>query len=197
VDVVDDAGKPIRGGIGHLVCRQAAPSMTKGFLNDRERYLETYFSRFPGVWYHGDWAHVDADGFWFLHGRSDDTIKVAGKRVGPAEVEGAIVAHPAASEAAAIGVPDDLKGEAVVAFVVLKPGVAESEALREALSAEVEAALGKTMRPKALKFVDALPKTRSAKIVRGAIRRTWLGEPAGDLASVENPDALEAIARAR
>jgi acetyl-CoA synthetase len=197
VDVFDDAGRPLRGGIGHLVCKQPAPSMTKGFLNDRERYLETYFSRFPEVWYHGDWAHVDEDGFWFLHGRSDDTIKVAGKRVGPAEVEGAIVAHAAANEAAAIGVPDEVKGEAVVAFVVLERGVEESEALRQELCAEVEAALGKTMRPKALKFVDALPKTRSAKIVRGAIRRRYLGEPAGDLASIENPDALDAISRAR
>jgi acetyl-CoA synthetase len=197
VDVFDDAGRPIRGGIGHLVCKQPGPSMTKGFLNDRERYLETYFSRFPGVWYHGDWASVDADGFWFLHGRSDDTIKVAGKRVGPAEVEGAIVAHPAASEAAAIGVPDEVKGEAVVAFVVLKPGHAESEALRQALSDAVSDALGKTMRPKQVYFVDVLPKTRSAKIVRGAIRRRFLNEPVGDLASVENPDAVEAVARAR
>ncbi|HVG94215.1 MAG TPA: AMP-binding protein, partial [Planctomycetota bacterium] len=197
VDVFDDAGKPIRGGIGHLVCKQAGPSMTKGFLNDRERYLDTYFSRFPGVWYHGDWARVDSDGFWFLHGRSDDTIKVAGKRVGPAEVEGAIVGHPAASEAAAIGVPDELKGEVVVAFVVVKPGFEESEDLREALCAQIESTLGKTMRPKALKFVDALPKTRSAKIVRGAIRRAFLGEDAGDLASVENPDAVTGIARAR
>jgi acetyl-CoA synthetase len=197
VEVFDDAGRPIRGGIGHLVCRQPAPSMTKGFLNDRERYLETYFSRFPGVWYHGDWAHVDEDGFWFLHGRSDDTIKVAGKRVGPAEVEGAIVAGGEASEAAAIGVPDEVKGEAVVAFVVVKPGVPESEDLRARLCADVEAALGKTMRPKALRFVDALPKTRSAKILRGAIRRVWIGEPAGDLASVENPEALERIRDAR
>jgi acetyl-CoA synthetase len=196
-DVFDDQGKPIRGGIGHLVCKQPLPSMTKGFLGDRQRYLDTYFSRFPGVWYHGDWANVDADGFWFLHGRSDDTIKVAGKRVGPAEVEAAVVAHAAASEAAAIGVPDALKGEAVVVFVVLKPGHKESEALRDELVRSIEDDLGKTLRPKALKFVDALPKTRSAKIVRGAIRRRYLNEPPGDLASVENPDAVEAIARAR
>jgi acetyl-CoA synthetase len=197
VDVFDDEGRPIRGGIGHLVCKQPAPSMTKGFLNDRERYLETYFSRFPGVWYHGDWAHVDADGFWFLHGRSDDTIKVAGKRVGPAEVEGAAVAHPAVSEAAAVGVPDALKGESVVLFVVLKPGRPETEALRAEVFEAVEASLGKTLRPKAVRFVDALPKTRSAKIVRGVIRRRFLGEPVGDLASVENPEAVEAIASAR
>lgn len=197
VDVFDDLGRPVRGGIGHLVCKQPAPSMTKGFLNDRERYLDTYFSRFPGVWYHGDWAHVDEDGFWFLHGRSDDTIKVAGKRIGPAEVEAAVVAHPDASEAAAIGVPDALKGEEIVVFVVLKPGRNETEALRQALSDAVATALGKTSRPKAVRFVDALPKTRSAKIVRGAIRRRFLGEPPGDLASVENPDAVDAISRSR
>jgi acetyl-CoA synthetase len=196
-DVFGDDGKPVRGGIGHLVCKQPVPSMTKGFLGDPERYLETYFSRFPGVWYHGDWASVDEDGFWFLHGRSDDTIKVAGKRVGPAEVEAAVVAHPAASEAAAVGVPDSVKGEAIVVFVVLKPGKKEDEALRDELSAAIEASLGKTCRPKAVRFVDALPKTRSAKIVRGAIRRRWLGEPSGDLASVENPDAVEAVARSR
>jgi acetyl-CoA synthetase len=198
VDCFDDAGRPVREAVGHLVLKQPAPSLTKSFLNDDERYLATYFAKFgPGVWYHGDWAYVDADGFWFLHGRSDDTIKVAGKRVGPAEVEAAVVAHPAASEAAAIGVPDDVKGESIVVFVVLKTGVRESEALRHELGEAVVAELGKTLRPKAIRFVDALPKTRSAKIVRGAIRARWLGKPPGDLASVENPAALDAIAASR
>ena len=198
VECFDDDGHPIRGGLGHLVLKQPAPSLTKSFLGDDARYLATYFERFgETIWYHGDWAYVDADGFWFLHGRSDDTINVAGKRVGPAEVEAALVEHPAASEAAAIGVPDDLKGADVVAFVVLKPGVEETEDLRRALSDQVVAHLGKTLRPKAVRFVDALPKTRSAKIVRGVIKRRYLGEPVGDLASVENPDAVEAIAVSR
>ena len=198
VDVFDDGGNPIRGSVGHLVLRQPAPSLTKSFLGDDARYLATYFERFgEGVWYHGDWAFVDADGFWFLQGRSDDTINVAGKRVGPAEVEAAIVEHPDASEAAAVGIPDELKGEDVVVFVVLKPGVEESEALRRALSDAVVGTLGKTLRPKDVRFVDALPKTRSAKIVRGVIKRRWLGEPVGDLASVENPDAVEAIGSSR
>ena len=122
---------------------------------------------------------------------------MAGKRVGPSEVEGPIVEHPDASEAAAIGVPDDLKGADVIAFVVLKPDVEESEELRRALSDAVVKHLGKTLRPKDVRFVDALPKTRSAKIVRGVIRRSWLGEPVGDLASVENPEAVEAIAASR
>lgn len=198
VDVFDDAGRPLREGIGHLVLKQPAPSLTRGFLNDDARYLATYFERFgPEVWYHGDWAFVDRDGFWFLHGRSDDTVNVAGKRVGPAEVEAAVLEHPGASEAAAVGVPDPLKGEDIVVFVVLKPGQAEDEALRAALSDAVVRHLGRSLRPKAVRFVDALPKTRSAKIVRGAIRRRWLGEPDGDLASVENPAALDAIAHSR
>jgi acetyl-CoA synthetase len=197
VDVFDDAGRPLRGEIGHLVCKKPAPSMTKGFLKDPERYLETYFSKFgPQVWYHGDWARVDEDGFWFLYGRSDDTIKVAGKRVGPAEVEAALLGHPDVAEAAAIGVPHDLKGEAIVCFAVLKPGRAPSEELRQALHAQVVRHLGKTCAPEAVKFVRMLPKTRSAKIVRGAIRRRYLGQPPGDLSSVENPDAVEEIARA-
>lgn len=198
VDVFDDAGKPIREGIGHLVLKQPAPSLTKSFLGDDERYLATYFERFgDDVWYHGDWAFVDADGFWFLHGRSDDTVNVAGKRIGPAEVEAAVIAHASASEAAAVGVPDDLKGETIVVFVVLKPDVEETEELRRELSDAVVTVLGKTLRPKDVRFVDALPRTRSAKIVRGVIRRRWLGEAVGDLASVQDPDAVEAIARSR
>ncbi|MFM8981188.1 MAG: AMP-binding protein [Planctomycetia bacterium] len=198
VDVVDDAGRPVRGQVGHLVLRQPAPSLTKGFLGDDARYLATYFERFgEGLWYHGDWALVDDDGFWFLHGRSDDTIKVAGKRTGPAEVEAAVIGHPAASEAAAIGVPDELKGEALVVFVVPKAGVREDEALRAQLAEAIATALGKTLRPKALRFVDALPKTRSGKILRRAIRAVWLGEMPGDLGTLDNPAALEGVARSR
>jgi acetyl-CoA synthetase len=196
VDVFDDDGRPIRGGIGHLVCKKPAPSMTKGFLKDPQRYLDTYFAKFPGVWYHGDWAKVDEDGYWFLYGRSDDTIKVAGKRVGPAEVEAALIEHPDVAEAAAIGAPHDLKGETLVCFVVLKPGRAPSEPLRDALKEQVVKHLGKTLKPEELKFVKMLPKTRSAKIVRGAIRKRFLNQPLGDVSTVENPDALEEIARA-
>jgi acetyl-CoA synthetase len=198
VDVVDEQGRSVRGQVGHLVLRQPAPSLTKSFLHDDARYLATYFERFgPEVWYHGDWALVDEEGFWFLHGRSDDTIKVAGKRTGPAEVEAAVIAHPAASEAAAVGVPDDLKGEALVVFVVVKKGVQESEALRAELAEAIATSLGKTLRPKALRFLDALPKTRSGKILRRAIRATWLGEPPGDLGTLENPDAVAAVTSAR
>lgn len=211
VDVFTDEGTPApRGTRGHLVCKQPAPSMTKSFLHDDTRYLETYFSRFPGVWYHGDWAKVDEDGQWFLYGRTDDTFKVAGKRVGPGEIEDALTSHPAVSEAAVIGIPDDLKGTALVGFIV-PPARAKSprDELRDSshpalnansanetdLIAHVARRLGKPLAPRHVFTVLELPKTRSGKIVRGAITRAFLGQPAGDLSSVENPTALEAIAR--
>lgn len=192
-DVFDEDGKPVRGGIGHLVCKQPLPSMTKGFLKGEQRYLDTYFSRWQGIWYHGDWAHVDADGHWFLHGRSDDTIKIAGKRVGPVEFESVLLAHPDVSEAAAVGVPDELKGESCVCFVVLKPHAQPNEALRAVLQSQVVQALGKSFAPKAIRFVRLLPKTRSAKILRGMVRKIYLGEDPGDTGSVENTEALDAI----
>jgi acetyl-CoA synthetase len=198
IDCVDDDARPVREQLGYLVCRRPAPSMTKGFLNDPQRYLDTYFGRFgPDLWFHGDWAYVDQDGFWFLRGRADDTIKVSGRRTGPAEVEAALIEHPAVSEAAAIGVPHEIKGEALVCFVVLNPAFEESEDLRAALKQQVVASLGKTLRPDDVRFVDSLPKTRSGKIVRGVIRRAYLGNELGDLSSVENPNALTGVREAR
>jgi len=197
-DVVNEAGEPLRGGeVGELVIRRPWVGMTRGFWQDPKRYEETYWSRIPGLWVHGDWASVDADGFWYIHGRSDDTLKVAGKRVGPAEVESALVAHGTVAEAAAIGVPHPVKGEAVVGFVVLRPGVDPSEELRQALCDRVAADLGKALRPETVKFVTGLPKTRNAKIMRRVIRAVYLGQPAGDITALENPDMVQAIAEAR
>jgi acetyl-CoA synthetase len=194
-----DEGNPApRGTMGHLVCRQPAPSMTKSFLNDDARYLETYFQKFPGVWYHGDWAKVDEDGQWFLFGRTDDTMKIAGKRVGPGEVESALATHPAVSEAAVIGVPDDIKGTALVCFVVLKPspdrGGGAAAPTEKELIAQVARQLGKPLAPKHVFVLPALPKTRSGKIVRAAMLRVFLGQPAGDITSIDNPSAFEPIA---
>jgi acetyl-CoA synthetase len=191
--VFDEAGKSISGGIGHLVCKQPLPSMTKGFLKGRERYLDTYFSRWKGVWYHGDWARIDETGQWYLHGRSDDTIKIGGKRIGPVEFEAVLLEADSVSEAAAVGVPDSLKGEACVCYVVLSPGFKASEPLRKDLMNQVAQALGKSMAPKDIRFVRLLPKTRSAKILRGLIRKIHLGEELGDTGSVENQDALDSI----
>jgi acetyl-CoA synthetase len=195
MDVLDPAGHSlvVSGEVGELACRRPFPGMTRGFWGDPERYLETYWRRFPGIWTHGDWASVDEDGHWFLHGRSDDTLNIAGKRVGPAELESAAVAHPAVTEAAAVGVPHSVKGEVAWVFCVLAPGAsAEEDEVRAVVAKE----LGKAFTPERVLFVPALPKTRSAKIVRRAVRAAALGEDQGDMSSVENPDALEAIAAA-
>jgi len=196
-DVVDADGVPLREAVGELVIRRPWPGMTRGFWGDPERYIETYWSRIPGVWVHGDWARIDADGFWYILGRSDDTIKVAGKRVGPAEVESAAVAHPAVAEAAAIGVPDDLKGEVLVVFALLRPGSAPDAALRAAVEATIVGQLGKTLKPHAIHFVRDLPRTRNGKILRRLVRKSYLGEPLGDTSALENPPSLDEIAAAR
>lgn len=196
-DVVDDNGFPVRGKVGELVIRQPWPGMTRGFWNDPERYENAYWSRFPGVWTHGDFAAVDSDGFWYILGRSDDTIKVAGKRLGPAEVESAAVAHPAVREAAAIGAPHSVKGEVVKVFVVLQPDTEPSEALRDEIRATVTQALGPALKPEAVYFVAQLPKTRNGKILRRLIRARHLGvADLGDTSSLESVEALEAIAQA-
>jgi acetyl-CoA synthetase len=198
VDVFDDQGKSLRGEVGYLVCKKPAPSMTRSLWKNDAKYLETYWSTFSEVWNHGDWALVDEDGYWYLLGRADDTLKIAGRRVGPGEIEAALIEHPAVSEAAAIGVPDQLKGTEVVCFVVLHERVQESTALRNELVQCVVGALGKVDRPKAIYFVDDLPKTRSAKILRRLIQKSFLGEQdLGDMSGVANVDAVEAIAHAR
>jgi len=196
IDVFDDEGKPIRGKMGHLVAKKPAPSMTRGFWNEPDRYIDTYWSKWPNVWYHGDWAKIDEDGFWSLHGRSDDTIKIAGRRTGPAEIEAALIEHPAVSEAATIGVPDEIKGEDIVCFVVLKPGYDPNELLRDELKGQVVKIMGKTLKPRDIKFVKDLPKTRSAKIVRRIIKATFLGKEVSDVSSVENMSAVEEIKNA-
>jgi len=196
-EVVDDAGRPVRGAVGELVVRKPWPGMTRGFWKDPDRYIQTYWSRWPDVWVHGDWVRIDGDGFWYIQGRSDDTIKVAGKRVGPAEIESVLVSHHAVSEAAAIGVPDELKGESVVCFAVLRPGVEPSEELRAALIQQVVDQQGKALRPKRVLFVRDLPKTRNAKIMRRVIRARYLGVDLGDTSSLENPQAVDEIGKAR
>jgi acetyl-CoA synthetase len=192
MDVVDADGRSLvgTGEVGELVCRKPFPGMTRGFWRDPDKYLDTYWSQLPGVWVHGDWASVDEDGYWFLHGRSDDTMNIAGKRVGPAELESAAVSHPAVREAAAIGVPHDVKGETAWIFASLLPGATATE---QEVADHVAAELGKAFKPDRVFFVDALPKTRSAKIVRRAVKAKALGQDPGDLSSLENPEALDAI----
>ena len=196
MDVFGPDGASLRGEVGELVCKRPWPGMTRGVWGDNERYLDAYWRRFPGVWTHGDWASIDEDGYWFLHGRSDDTLNIAGKRIGPAELESAAVAHGAVAEAAAIGIPHEVKGEVAWIFCVLKPGNEATPDRALEISAAVTDELGKAFRPERIVFVSALPKTRSAKIVRRAVRARVLGSELGDLSSVENPEALDEIAEA-
>ena len=197
-DVIDEHGQSVRGEVGELAIRGPWPGITRGFWKDDDRYLATYWSRFPDVWVHGDWAYVDPrDGLWYILGRSDDTIKVAGKRLGPAEVESVLVGHEAVAEAAAIGVPHELKGEALVCFVVLSSERQPSAALVDELKDLVAASLGKPLRPQAVEFVPDLPKTRNAKILRRVVKAVYLGLEPGDLSSLENPAAVEAISATR
>ncbi|MFQ5966016.1 MAG: AMP-binding protein [Acidimicrobiia bacterium] len=192
VDVFDDNGQPVRGAVGELVCLEPWPSMTRGFWGDPDRYVEAYWSRWPDVWVHGDWASIDEDGFWYLHGRSDDTLNIAGKRVGPAEIESAAVGHPDVVMAAAIGVPDEIKGERIVVYAVPVSNAA-TEGLSEEIAALVVEGLGKPFRPSEVVFVTDLPRTRSAKIMRRLIKAKALGTDLGDLAGLENPDAVREI----
>jgi acetyl-CoA synthetase len=192
-DVVDENGKSVRETVGELVIRKPWIGQARGFWKDEDRYLDTYWSRFPDLWVHGDWAQVDVDGHWFILGRSDDTLKIAGKRVGPAEVESILVAHPAVAEAAAIGVPNELKGAALIAFCVLKSGMEADDKLAGELKDLVAAELGKPLKPEKVLFLSALPKTRNAKVMRRVIRAAYLGEDPGDLTALENPAAIEAI----
>src|SRR5687768_1022639 len=196
-EVFDEEGRPVRGAVGELVVTKPWPGMTAGFWRDPERYEDTYWSRWKDVWVHGDWATIDADGFWYIQGRSDDTLKIAGKRLGPAEVESVLVGHPAVAEAGVIGVPHEIKGEAIVCFVVLRPDQTASEPLRKELADRVASQMGKALKPDKVLFTRDLPKTRSAKIMRRVIRATHLGREPGDLSSLENPAAVKAVSEAK
>ena len=191
-DVVDADGAPLRGDVGELVVRAPWPGMTTGLWHDSNRYLESYWQRYPGLWHQGDFAYTDPDGFWYLLGRSDDTVNVAGKRVGPAEIESIAASDPEIVEAAAVGVPDTVKGETIVLFVVI-PEDSELEQLRVRLLGRFRSELGPTLVPRLVLPVRELPKTRSGKIMRRLVRAMYLGEPAGDVSSLENPGALDCI----
>lgn len=192
-EVYDESGHPVRGEVGELVIRGSWPGMTRGFWGEPERYLATYWSRFENTWVHGDWASIDADGFWYLHGRSDDTLNIAGKRIGPAEIESVAVALDEVVMAAAVGVPDEVKGESIALFLVAAPGTEPGEGLTAKVTAVVDQHLGKAFRPRYIRWVADLPRTRSQKIMRRVVKAAALGSEPGDLSTLENPDSLDQI----
>ena len=201
IDIVDETGASVTEthDRGYLVARDSNPAMTKSLWGGDERYRHEYWSAFrdPPMWNHGDWAQEDADGFWFLHGRADDALNVAGRKVGPAEIEGAAMEHEDINQAAAVGVPDDTTGTAVVLYLVVEEGVEETDELREEIRELVGKEQGKPFRPREVLFVDEFPKTQSGKIIRRAVEATYTGEDLGDMSSIENPASLEEIERAR
>ncbi|MGC9071234.1 MAG: AMP-binding protein [Acidilobus sp.] len=196
VDVYDDDGRPVRGRPGYLVAKKPAPSMTRGLWRDPERYIETYWSRFPGAWYHGDYALIDEDGFWYILGRADDVIKVAGKRVGPAEVETIVNSHPDVSESACIGYPHPVKGEVIVCFAIPKPGRRLGPEQLEQIKVMISQRLGKPFEPEAVVPVKDLPRTRSGKIMRRIVRDAVLGRQVEQTPVLENPDSVNAVREA-
>lgn len=191
--VLNDAGQLVQDQVGELSVLRPFVGMTNGFWNDQTRYLESYWSRFDQVWVHGDWAFQNADNHWFLFGRSDDVIKIAGKRVGPTEIEAAAGQHPAVVQAAAVGVPHPVKGEEVVLFVIAHPSFTPSEQLAEAVKEEVTRTLGKSLKPSHVYFVKDLPRTRNGKVMRRVIRTVYQGQQTGDLSALENPDVIGMI----
>jgi acetyl-CoA synthetase len=194
LDIVDGDGRTVpTGAVGELVCRQPWPSMTRGIWADPERYLDAYWRRFPDVWVHGDWASRNDDGYWYLHGRSDDTLNIAGKRIGPAEVESIVAMLPSVAECAAVGVPDPVKGETVWVVVIPKPDASELDDLEAGVRSIVREHLGGSFVPARVVVAAALPKTRSAKIVRRAVRAAVTGEDPGDLSTLEDPSTIDAI----
>ncbi|GMQ80683.1 MAG: AMP-binding protein [Rhodothermia bacterium] len=195
-DVVNDSGDSVQMEVGELVIRGPWIGMTRGFWNDSERYLDSYWRRFEGVWVHGDFAAIDEDGLWYILGRSDDTIKVAGKRVGPAEVEAILNSHPDVTESAAIGIPHELKGETLAIYCVVSNASKATDEFRSELIELVTRELGKPLKPGFLGFAAALPKTRNAKVIRRLIKAAHLDKDLGDTSSLENPRTIEAIRNA-
>lgn len=196
-DIVDPEGRSVGAGeVGELVMREPCIGTTRGLWHDRERYLDSYWRTIPGIWVHGDWASRDSDGAWYIHGRSDDTIKIpAGKRTGPAEIEDLLIRSGGAAESATVGVPDAVKGAALVCVVVPARGETPGAQLAARLSDAVVAGLGGSFRPRQILFVSDLPKTRNMKIMRRVVRRLLTGEELGDMSSLVNPEAVDELRR--
>ncbi|MEU4595991.1 AMP-binding protein [Nocardia sp. NPDC023988] len=186
--VFGEDGNPVVGEIGELVVRNTFPGMTHAFWQDRERYLDTYWNQWDGVWVHGDLASIDHQGMWRIHGRSDDTIKLSGRRVGPAEIEAALLRDNRIAEVAVIGVPDELRGQRAVAFAVLRSTGQAPEDLQDTAIGNA----GRSFAPSVV-VVESLPKTKNGKIMRRAIRSRYLGAPTGDMSSLDPATPLEAI----
>lgn len=194
-DVFDAEGNSLYGknAGGYLVIKNPWPAMLRGLWRAEERYINTYWSTYKDIYFTGDASRIDEDSYFWIQGRLDDVLNVSGHRIGNAEVESALVSHSAVSEAAVVGKPHEVKGEAIIAFVVLKTGYEPSEELKEELREHVAKEIGKIARPDEIYFVPDLPKTRSGKIMRRVCRAVMLGKDPGDITTLANPEAVDAV----
>mgnify|MGYP000291758897 CR=1 FL=1 len=196
-DVVDEEGKPTPPGVrGYLVIRKPWPGMLMTIYGDPERYKKTYWSRFSGLYFAGDYAIKDKDGYFWILGRADEVLKIAGHRIGTAEIEGAIVSYPAVAEAAVIGKPDPVKGESITVFVILKEGFTPPDDLAKEIKGHVRKVIGPVATPDEIYFVKSLPKTRSGKIMRRVLKAVALNMPLGDLSTLEDEASVEEVKKA-
>ncbi len=191
LDVFDDDGNSLQKQNGYLVIKSPWPAMTRGLLNDDERYLETYWSKFKNIWFHGDYVYVDDDNLWYMRGRADDVINVSGHRMSTAEIEHTVISHTKISDAASISIPDELTGEAIVVFFVSDDK--SDIGLESEISNYISDKIGKVAKPKHVFQLSDLPKTRTGKIMRRLLKSKLLGYDLGDLSSLENPQILDEI----
>jgi len=196
-EVVDENGKPVPPGVkGYLVIKKPWPGMLMTLYQDPKRYKETYWSKFPGVYYTGDYAIRDADGYFWLLGRADEVLKIAGHRIGTMELESAAISHPAVSEAAAIAKPHEVKGESVVIFAILKQGYEPTDKLKKEIKMHVREVIGPIATPEEIYFVNSLPKTRSGKIMRRVLKAVLMDMPIGDISTLEDEASVEEVKKA-
>ena len=192
LDVLDDDGNSVQNKKGYLVIKQPWPGMTNSIINDDKRYLETYWSRFENIWFHGDYVLVDNDNLWYMHGRVDDVINISGHRLSTAEIEQTVITHSKVSDAASIAIPDEIKGEAIVLFIILE-NKSPSQGIENEIKQYVAEKIGKIALPKSVFIISDLPKTRTGKIMRRLLRAKLLGDTLGDLSSLENPQVLDEV----
>jgi len=196
-DVVDERGNPAPPGVrGYLVIKKPWPGMLMTLYKDPERYKQTYWSRFPNMYYTGDYCMKDEEGYFWLLGRADEVLKIAGHRLGTMELESAVVSHPAIAEAAVIGKPHEIKGETIVVFAILKEGYSPSDELKKELTQHLRKTVGPVATPEEIYFVSKLPKTRSGKIMRRVLKALASGQPVGDTTTLEDEASIEEIRHA-
>tara|TARA_B110000116_G_scaffold227060_1_gene207765 strand:+ start:1 stop:1167 length:1167 start_codon:yes stop_codon:yes gene_type:complete len=191
LDIVDDNGNPVREKNGYLIIKSPWPAMTRGLLNDNDRYIKTYWSKFENTWFHGDYVLADEDGLWYMRGRTDDVINVSGHRMSTAEIEHTVISHKKISDAASISIPDELTGEAIVVFFVADKQ--NNINFESEITDHISTKIGKIAKPKYIFQLSDLPKTRTGKIMRRLLKSKLLGMELGDLSSLENPGVLDEI----